>query len=460
MPSLTPLFRRKTGPSLPGAARRVIRWNNGFQLSFNLLWWMPVFYEYQRQSGLSDPQIFGIQSIYYVVFCFLEVPTGLIADRIGPLRCLRLGAVVMVAANLLPALRPDYLGFLLHFLALAAARSLVSGSGSAYLYEFLDAHGGRAAYAQAEGTARALGLAGKIVCWPFVGLFMQWDRAAPYWLSAASAVVSFGFVLALPAVPSRHGDVVGAAVADEVARRRGDGLPARGLIAPLRGALSVLRAAPRLGPLMIQGVAVFTLARICQVNLFQPLLLDKGIAMVDHGALLSAMTLAEAVGASRPGWVRRRTSDSTVVFLLSLVMAGSLAATAISGGALTAALLCVFAAAGGLAYPVQRHLINDAIPATPYRATLLSLESIVDRGVCALVAVAAGLYLAAGRLHDFLVHSAWGACLLLAGVGMLLRWRGRTGLRGGRALQDSAPPPSGSPTSAGGQAEASSSPSA
>ena len=35
-------------------ARRIIRLNYGFQLLFNLLWWMPVFYAYQKDAGLSD----------------------------------------------------------------------------------------------------------------------------------------------------------------------------------------------------------------------------------------------------------------------------------------------------------------------------------------------------------------------------------------------------------------------
>ncbi|WP_229698394.1 MFS transporter [Wenjunlia tyrosinilytica] len=405
-------------PALPPAARRVVRLNNGFQLSFNLLWWMPVFYDYQRHSGLTDGQIFGIQSIYYLAFCFLEVPTGLIADRIGPRRCMHLGAGVMAAANVLPAVRADCTGFLLHFLALAAARSLVSGAGSAYLYECLDAHGAKDRYAQAEGTARALGLAAKIVCWPFVGLVMRLDHAAPYWLTAVSASASLACVLALPALPHH--------------RPGGDAAPSGGRPGPLtslRNALSVLRGSRVLGPLMVQGVAVFTLARICQVNLFQPLLLDKQIPVVDHGALLSAMTLAEAVGASRPGLIRRRMSDSGAVFVLSLVMAGSLGATVLADGRTTVVLLCLFAVAGGLAYPVQRHLINDAIPSIPYRATLLSLESIIDRGVCALVALAVGAYLADDRLHTLLVQSAVGTCVLLAAVGVLLRLLRRPGLQ-------------------------------
>ncbi|MEU4731441.1 MFS transporter [Streptomyces sp. NPDC023588] len=409
-----PLFlrtpaKRRVRP--PAAALRVIRLNNGFQLLFNLLWWMPVFYQYQKEAGLSDSQIFGIQSVYYVAFCLLEIPTGFIADRIGQRRCMQLGAAAMTAANLLPVASPSFVGFMAHFLAIAAARSLVSGASSAYLYEYLHAHGAGAHYVQAEGTARALGLWAKIACWPLVGVLMHVRHEAPYVLTALSALGSLACAAALPALPA------------VLAARRGSHPPLQrvGFLAGARQAAKVLGTSRSLGPLMVQGVAVFTLARICQVNLFQPLLLEKDLPVADHGAVLSAMTVAEAVGSARTGWVRGRLSDTTVVTVLSVVMALTLAATTLSGGLGTILWLCVFAAAAGLAYPVQRNLINGAIPPTPYRATLLSVESIIDRGVCALVALAVGAYLAADRLDALLVHAAAATCLLLLVVGVALK---------------------------------------
>lgn len=401
------LARAKRRAPMPRNVLRVIRLNNGFQLLFNLLWWMPVFYEYQKQAGLSDSQIFGIQSIYYVAFCLLEIPTGLLADRIGQRRCLQLGAAVMTAANLVPVAWPSFSGFLLHFLAIAAARSLVSGASSAYLYEYLHANGAGEHYVQAEGTARSLGLWAKIACWPLVGVLMHLQHQAPYLLTAACTLGSLACAGALPALAADHD------AQRPLAERAG-------LLSSARQALTLLKSSKSLGPLMVQGVAIFTLARICQVNLFQPLLLDKAIPVADHGAVLSAMTVAEAVGSARPGWVRGKLSDTAAVTVLSLVMALSLAATTMAGAMATIGWLCVFAAATGLAYPVQRNLINAAIPKTPYRATLLSLESIIDRGVCALVALAVGAYLAADRLDALLVHAAVGTCLLLLVVSVVL----------------------------------------
>ncbi|MFG3259747.1 MFS transporter [Streptomyces sp. NPDC048172] len=398
---------------MTGTARRLIRLNYGFQLLFNLLWWMPVFYAYQKAAGLSDGQIFGIQSIYYVAFCLFEVPTGLIADRIGTRNCLRAGAVVMTAANLAPVFSASYTGFLVHFLAIAAGRSLTSGAASAYLYDGLRAEGCEEHYLRAEGTARALGLAAKVVCWPLVGPLMALAHPAPYILSAVSAAGSLVCVIALPRVGEDR------SASGERGRGRGRGRGSS--LGEARAALRCLAASPWLALVMVQGVAVFTLSRICQVNLFQPVLLDHGIGEASHGGVLAAMTVAEAVGAARPQWLSRRLSPVAWVSVLSLALAATLAGITLGGPWTVVALLCLFAAAAGFAYPVQRKLVNDAVPPDAPRATLLSVESIVDRGVCALAAVAVGAYLSAGQLDALLWHSALATAVLLGAFQLVLR---------------------------------------
>ncbi|KUF16785.1 MFS transporter [Streptomyces silvensis] len=418
-----PGLRKDSGPT--DTARRIIHLNYGFQLLFNLLWWMPVFYAYQKAAGLSDGQIFGIQSIYYVAFCLFEIPTGLIADRIGTRNCLRAGAVVMTAANLAPVVSASYTGFLVHFLAIAAGRSLTSGAASAYLYDGLRAEKCDEHYLRAEGTARALGLVAKVVCWPLVGPLMAVAHPTPYVLSAASAAGSLLCAVALPRLAGADGEPgtadSGPGAAEGGAGKAGGGRGGGAFLRDAGVALRCVASSRWLALVMVQGVAIFTLSRICQVNLFQPILIDHGIAEASHGGVMAAMTVAEAVASARPQWLSRRLPPVAWVSLLSLALAGSLAAMTLGGPWAVVALLCLFAAATGFAYPVQRKLVNDAVPAHAPRATLLSVESIVDRAVCALAAIAAGAYLAAGRLDALLWHSALATAVLLGVFQLLLR---------------------------------------
>src|SRR3954469_13469185 len=107
MPNQTLATRPDPAPAMRASGRRVVYSTYGFQLFFGLLLWTPIFYEYQKRIGLSDPQIFGIQSIYYVAFCLLELPTGILADRFDYRHSMFAGAAVLVVANLLPVLAGD-----------------------------------------------------------------------------------------------------------------------------------------------------------------------------------------------------------------------------------------------------------------------------------------------------------------------------------------------------------------
>ncbi|MBA3489677.1 MAG: MFS transporter [Longispora sp.] len=303
---------------------------------------------------------------------------------------------------MLPIIQAYYVGFLAHWLMIALARSLVSGAASAYLYEYLHRAGAGDTYQKAEGNGRAYSLTGKIVCWPVAGLLMQWHMTSVYWLTAVSAAVALVAALSLPRLPA----------AVPVPRQRGETTsPWR---TSVRGAWGQICTSRVLALIMFQGVAIFTLARVAQVNLFQPILNAKHMPITWHGLVLAAMTLFEVAGASRSHWVRRLVGDVGAVGVLTALMAVSLALIVPMNAVFTVVCLCAFTLASGLSYPIQRSLLNNAITDSRYRATLLSAESIIDRAVCALVAVALGAYLARGAMNEFLTHSAVGAGVLIA----------------------------------------------
>ncbi|GAA0928837.1 MFS transporter [Kribbella koreensis] len=370
-------------------ATRVIRRYNAFQLFAGLLWWLPVFYVFQRSAGLSDQQIFSIQSIFYLAFCLLDIPTGMIADRFDYRRCLQGGAVILVVANVIPVWQPTFLGFLAQFLLIALAHSLFSGAGSAYLYEYLHRTGNDAAYQGAEGSARAWTLIGRIVCLPAAGFLTAWWGPSPYVFSAVTCGIAAAIAFGFPALPRTDEDP---AVPEPV-------FPA------LAGALRSLRSSKRLMLLMAQGIAIFTLVRIGQANLFQPILESKHLPLHWFGVLMAATTVFEVAGAARSK-VLARFGQIRVVLVLTVLMAIALASVIPLGLAGTMVCLAVFSLASGLAFPVQRKLVNSAITEPSRRATLLSVESLADRAVCALVVFVLGLFLSRGAMSGFLVALA------------------------------------------------------
>lgn len=371
---------------------RLTRHYLGFQVSFALLFWLPVFYEVQRRLGLSDSEIFGIQSLYYLLFCLLELPTGWLADRFGSIRSLRAGAGVLVLAHLVVVMHgglySSYSAFLGHFALIALARSLVSGASNAYLYESYVEAGRGAEYVHVEGRARAYGLFAKIGCWAVVGFLTERSLLASYWLSLGSALVAmaYGFLLKERSLAPKEA---------------ASGTPHVG------HAITAVLSQPRLLALMIQGMGVFVLARVVQVNLFQPLLLSRGFGTSSLGWVMALMTALEAAASLRLAPVLKRFAPEKSVSVLSAGVAITVAALAFLPHAATLVALGLFSAAIGFAGPIQRQVINAGISASHegrrLRATLLSLESLLDRAVCSLVAWALGPFVQAGRMEIFLL---------------------------------------------------------
>jgi MFS family permease len=437
---------------LRGASRTtVIRAYYAFQFFFTLLFWTPVFFEYQKRMGLSDPEIFRIQSLYYVAFCLFEIPTGYFADRFGYIRSMKLGAVALVVSNLIAVYVTNFEGFLLHWILIAAARSFVSGASSAYLYEYLRrTSGGKTEeFKQIEGNARAYSLFGRVLCFAIIGFLMEWKLTLPYWLTAASAAVSLGFAAALPgflgktdssAVPGGAGkgsaQNLGAPTVGGSAQNLGS-TPAGGSAQNL-GAEEAptpippsVRARQGLGAaflqairsewlllLMFQGVVLFVLARIVTINLFQPILASKHFGLGAYGVVMAGMTLVEAVGAARPRWMRRWFSDLDSVCILSAIMGATALAIPFFAQYGTLLMFALFSLATGLSYPIQRQVMNDAIPDPDFRATILSLESLIDRAVTAVAA--ALLERLSHRMDGFLVVSGGLSVVFAIGVQVLI----------------------------------------
>ncbi|MEK6579764.1 MAG: MFS transporter, partial [Bdellovibrionota bacterium] len=378
---------------VPELQKKVVRLFYCFQFFFSLLLWLPIFYEFQKRAGLSDVEVFRIQTIYYVVFCLLEIPTGYLADSLGRRACVRSGSVVLTLANLLPVFTQTYAGTLSHFLLIALARSLISGAASAYLYDFLKEQGASSTlYRQVEGNARAYGLIGKVILWPVMGTLMNYQLTLPYLLTTLASATSVLFAWSLPLVHDGMG-------AESKLRGRVKGLS-------FLPAFQALARTPVLVLVIFQGVSVFVLDRITQVNLFQPVLQLKHFDVQMYGIVLSIMTVFEAWGASHTAWLRRWVSDLHSVFALTLVLAGSLVVIGEFGKIGVVIAFSVYALATGMVFPIQRQLLNDVIPDSRYRATLLSMESLVDRAVCAYVASFLGVFVTTGRIQEFLYIAA------------------------------------------------------
>ncbi len=332
-----------------------------FQFFFPLYLWLPLFFEFQQKNGISEANIFQIQSLYYVVFFLLEIPGGIFADRLGYRKTLFLGMVSSVVSHIFAIFYPTYLGFLSHFVLLAFARSLISGTANAYLYELLKENNSLELYEEVEGHARSYGLLGKVVGWAGVGVLFSYRITLPYEISLIFMMIAGGVCLLLPSLSQRKPLNVRSYSFD-----------------------SFIREGEFWG-LAIQGVALFTLARIVTVNLFQPFLIFQKWPTAVHGIVLSGATLLEAFGSHQASrWMENRDKVLSVGILSIFASVGTILLFYLpkTASLVLFGFLCFIF---GVVFPIQKKLVQDSISHPESRATFLSVESMLDRlgaGLC------------------------------------------------------------------------------
>ena len=378
-----------------------------FTAFFSTIFWVPVFFEVQRHFSVSIESIYRIQSIYYFFFCFVEIPTGLFADRFGNKLSMIVGSFVCAMSHAAPLLFPTSTGFLGQFLCLALGRSLVSGAASSWLYISLQKHGALERYTFLEGRARSVALMVRVFAWTVAGYLHAANPLMNYGLSAFCALAAMFIMMSFRE--------------DNAEEARVDVVSPRPTTPKLWTQLSYLRKGvrPEFLALILQGVGLFLMVRLVEVNLFQPLLKWKLFPIQSFGIILAAMSICEALGSNTSGslWFsnvsRTFKSPAVTVAILASLMAFSLGNLSFAPQWGVLSLMFLFAFMTGLCFPLQKKLIQSQIDDNQVRASLLSLESLVDRGLCALILLPVGYYVEAKQFSLLFVTLATISILII-----------------------------------------------
>ncbi len=92
---------------------------------------------YTEWGGLTFSQVMLLQVSYTMAVFFMEIPTGVIADRWGRRSSLLLGAIALVLAVTIYSLYPNFWIFLGAELVWGLGTALISGADQAMLYDSL-----------------------------------------------------------------------------------------------------------------------------------------------------------------------------------------------------------------------------------------------------------------------------------------------------------------------------------
>ncbi len=375
-----------------------------FQVCLGLQFFGAIWVLYLTEMrGLSLKQVTLLDGPFWLALFFLEIPTGVVADRYGrriSLICgsllLALGALAFGAGTTYPVLVGS------NFL-LGVALTLCSGADAAFLFDTLKSLGREDDYARIYGRAMAL-VAGSGIVATLVGppLAAATNFAVPIYATAGTSALAFLAAFTLMREPP---------VSESHATRPG-------YVAGVRTAFLTIWQSPDLRT-FVPLVAVSTASLIAVFIFGQPFLQEHDVATGNVGWFL-VFTQVAGLGASllahRVVGVIGWRGAFVLMPVLSVAILGSLASlhSLWAFPAIPAAWL-----AFSLFRPLSSDYLNQRVEST-HRATVLSFQNLGMSAVGAPLEVGLGIF-ADSRGLPFAFGFAAGFTILLS-VPLLAAW--------------------------------------
>lgn len=121
---------------------------------------VPFLYLFFGQHGIDQAGFGEIVAVYYVAMFLAEIPTGILADRLGPKLMLTLGPLLLSVGFGTLVACPTYAGFLVGEALLGCGHAVLSGPPAVMLYESLKQHGQEHRYLAEEARVNSRRLLG------------------------------------------------------------------------------------------------------------------------------------------------------------------------------------------------------------------------------------------------------------------------------------------------------------
>jgi MFS family permease len=361
----------------------------------------------------------ALKSIYYLVCTAAEIPTGVIADRIGRRTGLVLGAGLAAAGTAMIAGARTFAEFAVGEACIGVSTALMSGADSALLYDSFEGEDRDRLYARAEGQSRAAAMFFGAAALPLTDLFLVRDGDPTRAYVVTALLCAAGIAAALAMVEPRGG-------------------PKPRALEITSGALRDVIRVPGIASLFLYGLAIYVMMRAANMSFFNPVLERAGWPVNRYGTILAVLTLVGAASAWLGPRILERTGERPLLLAVPAALVGMFAGlTATRGMLAVPVLLCVEGVVRGLHQPVLRAMINRRARRSERRATLLSIESMTSRIVWSAVVVFTGWALDHWPL-DGALWSTIGMASLPLGAAVAL-WPRRSPESGARPAPERAP---------------------
>ncbi|MGW5033436.1 MFS transporter [Streptomyces nigra] len=384
------------------AARGVTGPFSVYAVLANSLFQRGVFVLYLQQRGFSAGQVAVLQTLIYLVSGLAELPTGVIADRIGRRASIVIGQVLIAVCLLGQAASSQYWVFVALFIGHGVGMACVSGSDTALLYDLLVRRGATAGYVRIRSRFTMLGTVTSGVAIVLGGQLQRLSWAIVYGGSAAC------LVLAVLVLMARVPEIRGADAVDEqggTGKAHVDTTAWRALLRVATPALLTLAVVSGLMHATLTPYIIFT----------QQVLSDQGAGTALVSVVIAGGFLAGGLVPLLSDRADRRLGYRVVVPVSLLALAAALGLSGLGLVWVTVTAFLVLVGVPEITAVLVDNVLNEAVPSR-HRASLLSMIAFVES-----VLIGTG-YLVLGTLMDGLGSGAGMAAYAVVPLLACLLW--------------------------------------
>jgi len=330
-----------------------------FNAFWNILFVAPVIVPFFTQWGHIN--LFQVQLLqsWYSLWCLLfEVPTGILADKIGRKYTMSAGAFITALACLAYGSVPNFIVFLAAEFIFALGISLISGADQALLYELLQENGRENESVRYFGRSNSFQLVGIIIGSLLGSLIANYfGLRIPFLLSAIPVAVA-GFIALSLREPKSHKK-----------------LEKESVFTNFKNGYAYLLQHKTLRLLAFDSIIVYTVAYFV-LWLWQPFLQKIGIAILYFGLFQTVFTVGEIFVSNHFTNLEKIVGSAKNYFRFSaLATALSFILVALFPNLVTILLFVLLAGSVGLSRKIAMSAYMNKFISSDKRATVLSSVS-------------------------------------------------------------------------------------
>jgi len=156
-----------------------------------------IFMLFLKDLGFTTAQMGLLESILFVATFVMEIPTGILGDRIGRKWSMACGIIFDLASSLIFLYLHSFSWMILAFILTGTSFAFFSGSDRALYFDSLKALGRESEYLKRKSRLNALSIATFGVAMIAGGWLRRFGWSAVYWASIVAALLNLIVVLSL-----------------------------------------------------------------------------------------------------------------------------------------------------------------------------------------------------------------------------------------------------------------------